>query len=240
MIGGEELKEFADKCSAYGVNFHFKADGAKTTKHSPAWWTTDEFNNSTKSGPTVPVADADNVSEDKSSPTASSDKNNRLKFIEWLDRRGVSSNDIFVVLSSLKRCTERVKAEQIIDDDIYHVISAETMEAICSFLHTDKDFINAERHRGDQFANALNLYSEFFDEQLTPPIAEVIAEPEPEMEPFIGTNTPAVSEIETLLSEEVFSPLKIALAKEDIRTIEELKALKLWTFMNQKNLYSCQ
>lgn len=37
MIGGEELKEFVDKCSAYGVTFHFKADGAKTTKHSPAW-----------------------------------------------------------------------------------------------------------------------------------------------------------------------------------------------------------
>ena len=89
MIGGEELKEFADKCSAYGVTFHFKADGAKTTKHSPAWWTTDDFNNSTKREPTVSVADADNVSEDKSSPTASFDKNNRLKFIEWLDKRGV-------------------------------------------------------------------------------------------------------------------------------------------------------
>ena len=213
-------------------------DGAKTTKHSPAWWTTDDFNNSTKREPTVSVADADNVSEDKSSTTASFDKNNRLKFIEWLDKRGVSSSDIFVVLSSLKRCAERVKAEQIIDDDIYHVISAETMEAICSFLLADKDFINAERCRGDQFTNALNLYSEFFDEQLTPPIAEVIAEPETGMEPSIGTTMPTVSEIEMLLSEEVFSPLKIALAKENIRTIEELKALKLWAFMNQKNLYS--
>ena len=215
MIGGEELKEFADKCSAYGVTFHFKADGAKTTKHSPAWWTTDDFNNSTKREPTVSVADADNVSEDKSSPTASFDKNNRLKFIEWLDKRGVSSSDIFVVLSSLKRCAERVKAEQIINDDIYHVISAETMEAICSFLLADKDFINAERCRGDQFTNALNLYLEFFDEQLTPPIAEVIAEPETGVEPSIGTTIPTVSEIEMLLSEEVFSPLKIALAKEN-------------------------
>lgn len=102
----------------------------------------------------------------------------------------------------------------------------------------DKDFINAERCRGDQFTNALNLYLEFFDEQLTPPIAEVIAEPETGVEPSIGTTIPTVSEIEMLLSEEVFSPLKIALAKENIRTIEELKALKLWAFMNQKNLYS--
>ena len=41
-------------------------------------------------------------------------------------------SDIFVVLPSLKRCTERVKAAQIIDDDIYHVISAEMIEAIRS------------------------------------------------------------------------------------------------------------
>lgn len=154
MIGGEELKEFADKCSAYGVTFHFKADGAKTTKHSPAWWTTDDFNNSTKREPTVSVADADNVSEDKSSPTASFDKNNRLKFIEWLDKRGVSSSDIFVVLSSLKRCAERVKAEQIIDDDIYHVISAETMEAICSFLLADNFAANIKYYQ--LFRNTVN------------------------------------------------------------------------------------
>lgn len=61
MIGGEELKEFADKCSTHGVTFHFKADGAKTTKHSPAWWTTDDLNSSTKIELTVPVADVDNI-----------------------------------------------------------------------------------------------------------------------------------------------------------------------------------
>ena len=124
-----------------------------------------------------------------------------------------------------------MKAEQIIDDDIYHVISAETMEAICSFLLADKDFINAERCRGDQFTNALNLYSEFFDEQLTPPIAEVIAEPETGMEPSIGTTMPTVSEIEMLLSEEVFSPLKIALAKREYphdRRTQSLKALGVY------------
>jgi hypothetical protein len=79
---------------------------------------------------------------------------------------------------------------------------------------------------------------EFFNEQLTAPTAEVIAEPEPEIEPSVETTSPTVSEVDALLSEEVFSPLRLALAKENIRTIEELKALKLWAFMNQNNLYS--
>ena len=63
MIGGEELKTFADKCSVRGVTFHFKADGARATEYSSAWWTTDDFNSSAKCEPIVSVAR--NVSEDK-------------------------------------------------------------------------------------------------------------------------------------------------------------------------------
>lgn len=236
MIGGKELMVFANKCSTRGVTFHFKADGAKATEYSSAWWTTDDFNSSAKSEPAVPVAG--NVTEDKPSLAVSSEKSNQLRFIEWLNKRGISSGVIIVVLSSLKRCTEQVKAEKIIDDDIYHVISAETMDAVRSFLLADKDFINADRRKGNRLTNALNLYSEFFDEQLSPTIVEEIVEPEPEMDFFAEVTLPPQSEIEALLSEEVFSPLKLALAKENIRTIEDLRALKLWAFMNQNNLYS--
>ena len=236
MIGGEELKAFADKCSARGVTFHFKMDGARVTKYSPAWWTTDDFNNSAKSKHTV--SNTDNESEDKPSPAVSSVKNNRLKFIEWLNKRGVSSGSILVTLSSLKNCTDRVKAEKIIDDDIYQVISPEKMEAIRSFLLADKDFINDNHRSRNLLTDALNLYSEFFDEQMTSPLAEDIASPEPKMAPSVKTNALTVSEIEALLSDDVFTPLKLALAKENIRTIDELKALKLWAFMNQNNLYS--
>lgn len=236
MIGGEELKAFADKCSALGVTFHFKADGSRATEYSSAWWTTDDFNNSAKSKPIVSVTDE--ISEDKSSSEISSENNNRLKFIKWLDKRGISFGDIFIVLSSLKRCTERVRAEKILDDDIYHVISAETMNIVRSFLLADKDFIHVDHRKGNQLTNALNLYSEFVNEQLTTMSAEVIVTLELETEPSVEATTSIVSEIDALLSEEIFSPLKLALAKENIHTIEELKALKLWAFMNQNNLYS--
>lgn len=127
MIGGEELKPIADKCSALGVTFHFRADGSRALDYSPAWWTTDDFNGSMKKTDIVPTAG--NALEDK---------------------------------PSMKT----------------------------------------------------------------------------EIESVVKTISPTISEIETLLSEEVFSPLKLALAEENIRTIEELKALKLWAFMNQHNLYS--
>lgn len=59
-----------------------------------------------------------------------------------------------------------------------------------------------------------------------------------ETESSVETTTPDASEVEILLSEEIFSPLRLALTKENIRTIEELKALKLWAFMNRNTLYS--
>lgn len=236
IIGGKELQIFADKCSARGVTFHFKADGARATEYSSAWWTTDDFNGPAKGESAVPVAD--NITEGKPSLAIQSEKSNRMKFIEWLNKRGISYGAIFVALSSLERCTERVKAGKIIDDDIYHVISAETMAAIRSFLLADKDFINADCRKGNQLTKALNLYSEFFDEQLRPAILEVIAAPEPEMDSSDEVTTPPPSEIEVLLSEEIFAPLKLALEKENIRTIEDLRALKLWAFMNKNNLYS--
>ena len=59
-----------------------------------------------------------------------------------------------------------------------------------------------------------------------------------ETEFSVETTTPDASEVEILLSEEIFSPLRLALTKENIRTIEELKTLKLWAFMNRNNLYS--
>lgn len=236
MIGGKELKIFADKCFARGVTFHFKADGARATGYSSAWWTTDDFNSSAKSDVALPVAD--NVTVDKPSLAVSSEKSNRSRFIEWLNKRGISSGVIFVTLSSLKRCTERVKAEKIIDDDIYHVVSAETMDAVRSFLLADKDFIYADCRKGNQLTNALNLYLEFFDEQLSPTIVEVTGKPEPEMDFSAEMPPQPLSEIEVLLNEGVFLPLKLALEKENIRTIEDLRALKLWAFMNQNNLYS--
>ena len=49
---------------------------------------------------------------------------------------------------------------------------------------------------------------------------------------------PTVSDIDALLSDNIFLPLRNALAKENIRTIKQLRGLKLWAFMNQKILYS--
>lgn len=200
--------------------------------------TTDEFTftSSVKSESAVPATNI--ASKDKPSPTALFENSNRLKFIEWLDNRGVSPGDTFAILSSLKRCTERVKAEKIISDDIYHITSADTMNAVRSFLLADKNFIYADRHKDNWLTNALSLYLEFFSEQIVPNLPGNVAETGSETETFSKMATPTVSEIEALLSDDIFSPLKVALAKENIRTIEELKAMKLWAFMNQNNLYS--
>ena len=167
--------------------------------------------------------------------TTSSKKNNRLNFIEWLNKRDVPTGNIFVILSSLKHCSERMKAEKLIDDDIYHIMSTETMKAAHSFLLADTSFINADLRKRKQLSNALNVYLEFFNEQLTQSTSHIINDTRSETS---SSAISTISEIDRLLCDDVFLPLRLALKNANISTIEELKALKLWVFMNQNNLYS--
>ncbi|NLV16308.1 MAG: AAA family ATPase [Syntrophomonadaceae bacterium] len=39
IVGGNELSKFVAECRCNGVKFTFKADGGKTTKGKPGWWT---------------------------------------------------------------------------------------------------------------------------------------------------------------------------------------------------------
>ena len=50
--------------------------------------------------------------------------------------------------------------------------------------------------------------------------------------------TPHCSELDTFLSGDEFTLLREALASQQITTVEELKSLKLWPFMNRYNIYS--
>lgn len=49
ILGGYELQSFVDKCAAKGVVFHYSNTGSRVSKGSPAWWTTDEYNEAKKS-----------------------------------------------------------------------------------------------------------------------------------------------------------------------------------------------
>ena len=153
IIGGKELKELVKKCSDRGVRFHFKVDGARAVDHSPAWWTTDDFDNAAVVGPTL-------------------------------------------------------LAEE-----------------------------NAPG-KEDQLANTVSCHLALYEEQQDASVAEDIIESEPQTESSVDANVPTVFDIGALLSDNIFLPLRNALAKENIRTIEQLRGLKLWAFMNQKNLYS--
>lgn len=49
---------------------------------------------------------------------------------------------------------------------------------------------------------------------------------------------PEISEVDVLLHDDRFAPLRETLSRNGIRTIGELKAIKLWPFMNRHDLYS--
>ena len=90
----------------------------------------------------------------------------------------------------------------------------------------------------DQLANTASCHLAPCEECRDASVAEAIIESEFKAEPSGDAKVPTVSDIDALLSDNIFLPLRNALAKENIRTIKQLRGLKLWAFMNQKNLYS--
>ena len=169
------------------------------------------------------------VPAEKNSLANSSNPQNRLNFIDWLHERGVATGEIFAVLSSLKQCSYQMRKEKLIDDAIYYIMPPKMIAAIHSFLNMP--------HLDTRYRKALNLYLDFLNEHLTQPVPEIIANEEEKTPISANINTLEISEIDRLLCDDVFEPLKLALRKENVSTIEELKSLKLWAFMNQNNLY---
>ena len=56
--------------------------------------------------------------------------------------------------------------------------------------------------------------------------------------PSVESKTELSNDVNTLLEGEEFAPLRSALSNQSITTIDQLKTLKLWPFMNRYNLYS--
>jgi len=53
-----------------------------------------------------------------------------------------------------------------------------------------------------------------------------------------GAASPSENEVDLLLTDADYEPLRLELARQQITTIDALRELKLWPFMNQYNLYS--
>lgn len=213
IIGEDELKPFVEKCKSLGIEFHYK-DHSRTAGGKPAWWTNDEL----KAASGLDVV-----------------KENRSAFISWLMNRGIDNSSVMKYLLYLKKCGEHAASIDCLGKNIYAVTLPEEIDEIQDSLVSDKKFLMVNKSCSNHLIEAMALFSRYLHEK-----EEVTPAPEDNetSSAVSGNSTEDCGLVSDVLTGEKFVPLLSALQRHGVKTIAELKDIKLWQFMNRYDLYS--
>lgn len=154
------------------------------------------------------------------------------RFSEWLARQ-VSPAQLSAIYFVFTDISEFCLSRRILKKPLFETDDLVTLADVRDTVERNKDFAIDYRKQKIIMVEAIRHYCRFIREA-----KNNSSELDSENDSSDEVTTLPPSEIEVLLSEEIFAPLKLALEKESIRTIEDLRALKLWAFMNKNNIYS--
>ena len=112
--------------------------------------------------------------------------------------------------------------------------------ATADALFATPGFVRFNTARRNQFSAAITLLLSFYsvDKKEERRTVETPVKKEEKNFEIKNTNRSTDNEIDIFLAGDEFIPLREALSLQHITTLEELKGLKLWPFMNRYNLYS--
>lgn len=229
IIGAEENRPFVDECLERGIIFHFKAEGSRATGNAAAWWTKYGAEKISVEENTANLSKIEN-GDSSSEKLKELAKANRLAWINWMKNQGIRSGTSMTNLLLLKQCGAFAEKKGLLGKDIFLVSSTTELDKILTGLTADKAFAEQDKRQNGHYTEALRLFRSNLQAQ------ERSAEENSEnTQPVLcAPNT----EVVELLSDSIFDQLRTALTEEHIYTLEDLRKIKLWPFMNQHDLYT--
>lgn len=161
-------------------------------------------------------------------------------FYRWLIDDQKMDESICKKYVSAIRAAERFAKERAFTPNKLFTDDPVEAKATADMLCANSEFIKFNTDRHNQLETAISMLLTYYSVSKNSGndfTANVRQEPTPT---DIVTEGVSVfdGEIDTVLTGEEFSPLREALAAQNITTMDGLKSLKLWPFMNQHNLYS--
>lgn len=174
------------------------------------------------------------------------------KFMQWFSGKVSPSQltDFYYLYKEMEKfCISKRIISRSLFDEIQDYEQAQRLIRILSYdLKFQRTFAKYSRKKHVAFTMFELFYKQNAAvEQIThdpqPPVAEPAPVPPPVIEPKpekTSTLEGNDKTFESLLSGEQYSTLKNALKREGIDSIESLKEINLWEFMNQRCLYTVQ
>lgn len=123
-------------------------------------------------------------------------------------------------------------------------IAPAAVKAYVNHLIVSRAFANTDPRSYREFKHAAPLLIEYagsipVPERATPPVQEPVKTSAPALPETKAETAPAMEPaLAEMLQDEQFTDLRKALSDKGIRTLDDLKRLNLWVFMNQNGLYS--
>ena len=158
--------------------------------------------------------------------TTNNDFVDQAAFYTYLiDVQKISESTCRGYVSALKRAEQFAREERLASCQLLNCSQSEARKTIDALNGNEKFriFNNEQHHR---FSAAIAKLIAFFD--LPDENAGVVP----------STDSVKTVDLESFLKGDEFAPLLKELVRHKITTIEELKKLKLWAFMNRNNIYS--
>ena len=161
-------------------------------------------------------------------------------FKKWMTgKKHLSDATAASYSSAVTNCEQILRNIGVTDSRLYGCDSSESKRRIGILMNTTP-FYEANRTQHNRLKSALNKYVAFLEEtSLEKPEEKSISNHTHADESLVyETPTQQLSEIDQLLSDNLYLPLRKELYKHNITSLQQLENIKLWAFMNQYNLYS--
>lgn len=166
-------------------------------------------------------------------------RDDKENFYQWLiNNQKLAKSTCTGYVSAVKAAEDYAK-RRIANKCALFTNNKDILSFTAAQLFENKEFQKQNRYQHDRYFAAIRKYLEYVG------IEEVQEEPSDKGNALEGsgssvqsTNNEACNEVEALLKDDDFRVLRESLNHEHITTIDDLKTLKLWPFMNRHDLYS--
>lgn len=167
----------------------------------------------------------------------------RAAFISWMNDKCFPTMRVQKQLFRLNQCEDFAKKKGLYERSFF-LMSSEEFDKFMIELKKISHFREWDRQQNGKVIKALEVYHTYLQDKEQGFLADQHDQKNDEdiivlkKRDGIARAAGIRSEVDELLWDEKFVPLRNALAEHHIYTISELKDLQLWPFMNRNNLYN--
>ena len=232
IVGGAEIKDVVRPLIDAGVSLHFKEEGGNVTGGRPAWWTKEETSHIHLAEDTSALAGHARRPVTSSAATSASG-DEKEQFRSWLMHdQHMAEGSAQSYSSAITNCEQMASRLGLSEAQLYGADCTTAQRIVDQLMQTD-EYRAASTSQHNRYSAAITKYLLYLRRADWQEADAAGASIEKETEQKIAA-------FDKFFASEKYELLYQELKKNGIATLDALKGINLWSFMNLHQLYSIQ